>query len=189
MANNLVTLAEVKAYQGITNTNMDAEISNLIPKVSALVKTYLGRSIVDYFSTEKVETFSYTADNLYLKEAPINEITSVEYSIDYGKTYSLLEEYVNYVKEDELSAVALIGVDRYSKSIGAIRVTYTGGYATTPEDLKLAVLDLITYYQKAEMAVKSSRAAGANNAQIEYITDNTLPSHIRRVLDLYRLDL
>jgi hypothetical protein len=50
-------------------------------------------------------------------------------------------------------------------------------------------MDLVMYYQKAEMAVKSSRAPGANNAQIEYVMNTTLPAHIRRILDLYRLDL
>jgi hypothetical protein len=54
-----------------------------------------------------------------------------------------------------------------------------------PEDLKLAVLDLVTYYVKNDMAVHSPKSPGTNTVQIEYITKNTLPAHIARVLDQY----
>jgi len=189
MPNNLITLSEIKAYQGVTNTNGDAELNFLIPKVSAFVKSYIGRTLVDHYTAGKVELFSAVASDLFLKESPINIISSVEYSTDYGKTFIPMEEFVGYARNDEDSSISLIGVTSYTKKTNSVKVTYTGGYSETPADLKLAVLDLLVYYQKAEMAVKSTRAAGANNAQIEYVTNSTIPSHIRRVLDLYRLDL
>jgi hypothetical protein len=69
------------------------------------------------------------------------------------------------------------------------KITYTGGYETTPEEIKLAALDLVGYYMKSDMSIKSTRNAGANNTSIEYVTTANLPAHIRRVLDLYRLEL
>ena len=73
----------------------------------------------------------------------------------------------------------------FTPHINGYKVTYTAGYEELPEDLKVAVLDLVTYYLKNDMAVKSQRDAGSNTVQIEYITKNTLPSHIARVFDLY----
>ena len=73
--------------------------------------------------------------------------------------------------------------------LNGYRITYTGGYETVPNDIKLAALDLIIYYITSDMSIKSTRNVGANNTSIEYVTTASLPSHIRRVLDLYRLDL
>ena len=63
----LITLAEYKAYEGITNPNQDTEITSIIPKVSELVKNYCRRSFVDYLDDTKTELFS-GGDIFYLKE-------------------------------------------------------------------------------------------------------------------------
>lgn len=186
---NLVTLSEVKAYQGVTNTEGDAEINILIPKVSDLIKRYIGRSLIDFFIDEKVEVFNGGNPSIFLQEMPLNEVSSVELSSDYGKTYKALVEYQDFTIDRSSECLTVIASDRFPFYVNGYKVTYTGGYESTPGDIKLACMDLISYYQKAEMSVKSTRAAGANNAQIEYVMDTTLPSHIRRVLDMYRLDL
>ncbi len=65
------------------------------------------------------------------------------------------------------------------------KLTYTAGFEVLPEDLKLAIFDLTTYYMKNDMAVHSNKAPGTNTVQIEYVTTTNLPSHIKRVLDQY----
>ncbi len=57
-----------------------------------------------------------------------------------------------------------------------------------PEDLALAVFDLISYYRKNDGAVNAIKRTDTTTMQIEYISDTSLPSHIRRVLDLYIAD-
>jgi hypothetical protein len=69
--------------------------------------------------------------------------------------------------------------------INGYKVTYTAGFETIPEELKLAVMDLITYYIKNDAAIHSSKAPGTNTVQIEYVTTTNLPAHIKRVLDQY----
>jgi hypothetical protein len=189
MATNLVSLSEVKAYKGITNSTEDSELNLLITKASTLVKTYIGRTLVDYYTTEKTEVFGDSTKPLSLVEMPIAEVSSVEFSLDYGRNYTSLVEFDDYVIDQEFGTLDIINPSYTGKKVNVLKVTYTGGYPKAPEDLKLAVMDLVMYYQKAEMAVKSSRAPGANNAQIEYVMNTTLPAHIRRILDLYRLDL
>ena len=185
MATELVTLAEYKAYANITSPNQDAAIKNIIPKVSALAKNYCRRTFNDYVDESKVETFT-GGSYLLLSEYPVISISGVEQSSDYGKTYTTLTEFTDFVLDIEESTVKpLNSAKLFTPYINGYKVTYNAGYEEIPEDLKIAVMDLVTYYLKNDMAVKSQRDAGSNTVQIEYITKNTLPSHIARVFDLY----
>lgn len=187
---NLITLAEYKAYNGISSTTQDAEVSILIPKISQFIKTYCNRTFIDFYDEPTVTTSDGNAPYIYVKESPIVSIFSVEYSDTYGRTFIPLTEYIDYVlntTHDRIEAVD--AVKGFPKALNGYRITYTGGYETVPEEIKLATLDLVGYYMRADMSIKSTRNVGSNNTSIEYITTSSLPSHIRRVLDLYRLDL
>lgn len=184
----LVTRAEYKAYVGITSPNSDTVIDALIPKVSALVKNYCRRTFIDYVNDAKVETTSGGyGENLLLEEYPVISVTSVGWSSDYGQSYTDLVEFTDYVVEVEKGyIVALSASGEWDKCLNGYQVTYTAGYETLPEDLKLAVMDLVTYYIKNDASVHSPKAPGTNSVQIEYITSSAFPAHIKRVLDLYK---
>ena len=55
---DLVTLAEYKEAEGIVSPKEDLRLATLVPAVSQLVKTYCGNSIIDHYSTNKVEEFN-----------------------------------------------------------------------------------------------------------------------------------
>lgn len=179
---NLVTLAEYKAYQGIASTNQDTEINTLIPIASKLCKTYCRRSFNEYVNDSKVEVFSGGSDKIYLTEFPTISVESVELSTDFGANYS---EFSGWALDKELDCLIPVGSENFPRQPNGYRVTYYGGFEEVPADLKVAVMDLVTYYLKNDMAVKSNKLAGSNTVQVEYITKNTLPSHISRVLDMY----
>lgn len=186
MTTALITVAEYKAYAGISSTNQDTELATTVQKVSHLVKNICRRTFVDYVDEYKVDTFSGGAPRLLLPETPVLAVSSVQFSNDYGKTYTKLAEYEDYVVDRDRDAIELIASALMEyKRVNAFKVTYTAGYENIPEDLKLAIFDLVTYYMRNESAIKSSKAVGANTVQIEYITNTNLPSHIRRVLDLH----
>ena len=203
MGLSLVTRAEYKAYQGISSTTSDATIDALIVKVSELVKSICRRTFVDYVDDAKVEYSEGGTPTIELTETPVISVSSLEYSSDYGQTYTTLTEFENYVfskKNNNLKPLLvatpppeILGYVPYgSKSnpifpeaINGYRVTYTAGYETIPEDLRLAVLDLISYYIKNDSAVHTHKMAQPNTMQVEYITNTNLPAHIKRILDLY----
>jgi hypothetical protein len=191
MGASLVTLAEYKTYAGISSTNQDAEIAQLIPAVSELVKTLCGRTFVDYVNDSKQEVFKGGYSKLYLDEYPLLSVSSVEFSSDYGSTYTELVEFTDYAIDKSDNSIIAIGRDsrgrplEFAEYTNGYRVTYYAGYETLPTDLKIAILDLITYYLKHEGSVHSPKAPGTNTVQIEYITNTKLPAHISRVLDLY----
>lgn len=186
---NLVTLEEVKLYNSIVSTNHDAAITALLPRVSQFIKNYCGRTFIDHYSVSKTETFSGGTPSLFLVEAPVNNILDFEYSQDFGQTYNSLVEYTDYTFNAETDTLDVLYLSAFPKGVNAYRVIYTGGYSTCPDDLKQAAIDLVTYYLKADMSVKSTRSPGSSSTQVEYIVNATVPSHIRRVLDYYRLVL
>ena len=184
----IITKTEYKTYAGLTTPNHDAEIETLIPKVSAFVKNYCRTSFIDYVGDPKVEHFNGGTNFFILKETPILQIQSFEASYDYGKTYSTLVEYTDWALDNSIQCVRSISTAGFPERINGYKVTYTAGYETIPEDLKLAVCDMITYYRQNDSAVHSSKLPGSNAVPIEYITSSSLPANIRRVLDLCASD-
>ena len=87
---DLVTLAEYKEAEGISSPKEDLRLATIVPAVSQLVKTYCGNSLIDYYSTNKVETFSVDWDThiVQLTESPTNTIVSVEKRDSVSESYS-----------------------------------------------------------------------------------------------------
>lgn len=187
MTPDLVTVQEYKAYAGISSTNQDATIGILVQKVSHLVKNICRRTFLDYVDDFKVDTYRSTVNNrILLQETPILQVASVQFSDDYGKNYTDLVEFEDYVVDVERDSIEFIAAQYNAvNKVNAFRITYNAGYETIPEDLKLAVFDLVGYYVRNDSAIHSHKSIGSNTVQIEYITNTSLPAHIRRVLDLH----
>jgi hypothetical protein len=187
MGANLITKAEYKTYAGIASTNQDAEIDLLIPQVSELVKTYCRRTFVDYVDEAKTEVFAGGYGSIILKETPVLQVLSVQKSTDYGQNYSDLTEFVDWVKDADY--IVSINPQGFEPLINGYTVSYTAGYETVPQDLRLAVLDLVTYYRKNDASVHNNKSpGGGGSVQLEYIMNTNFPAHIKRVLDLYVAD-
>jgi hypothetical protein len=185
MSTDFITLTEYKTYAGITNPNQDAQIKAIIPMACQLARTLCRRSFTDYIDDPKVEVFTGGGPKLYMSEYPLINLVSVEYSMDGGKTYTAMVEYSDFVINNEDMSVQTLYTTEFPARVNGYKVTYTAGYETIPSDLKVAVMDLVTYYLKSDMSVKSQRSVNSNNLQIEYITTDALPPHISRVFNMY----
>lgn len=189
MGKNLITKAEYKTYAGISSPNQDAEIDLLIPKVSELVKTYCRRSFIDYTDESLTQKSNGGFNKIILSEGPLIQILGVTSSTDFGKTYIDLEEYVDWVLDAEDNTVASLAVGGFAKLVNGYQISYYAGYESVPEDLKLAVLDLVTYYRKNDGSVHNNKTPGSGGSvQLEYIMNTNFPANIKRVLDLYVAD-
>lgn len=192
---NLVTLQEYKENQGIASTKEDVRIDSLITSVSQLVKTYCASNIIDNYSTELVEviTVSWSTSTIQLAELPIVNITSVEERTSPANAYSPLTENSGFYVDEYVGLIRRIeptgGYKNWAIGPGSVRITYTAGYESTPEDLKLAVYDLITYYLKDEHKARKSLSGSTveNSASSSQRMNVGFPDHIKRVLDLYKL--
>lgn len=206
----LVTRDEYKTYTGISSNTSDAIIDSLIVKVSELVKQICRRTFVDYVYDTKVEYSEGGTNSINLEEYPVLQILDFEYSTDYGKTYQVLEEYVNYVFSKTTGSLRPLLMTATPDSIGygngynaaysnyggkkdnlfpeainGYRISYNAGFTVIPADLKLAVLDAIAYYIKNDSSVHSHKSISPNTMQIEYISNTHFPAHIKRILDIY----
>ncbi len=184
---NLITRAEYKAYANISSTNSDTELDAIIPKASQLVKTYCRRTFIDYIDEARTEVFEGGFSTLLLKETPVTQVLCVEQSINYGQTYTELLEFTDWVKSGDY--VVCIDPRGFEPMVNGYKVSYFAGYETVPDDLKLAVMDLVTYYRKNDASVHNNKSpGGGGSVQLEYIMNTNFPAHIKRVLDLYVAD-
>ena len=151
-------------------------------------------SFVDYYSSNKTETFTidWGTHVVELTESPVNTIVSVQEAQSYGGAYATLtttaQEYALSNETDCVYRTTTSGYKNWPVGIETVKVVYTAGYSAIPGDLKLAVLDLVTYYLKDEHKLRQSIAgASLQNQGSSTQRDNvSFPDHIKRVLDLYK---
>ena len=184
---DLISLNDYKELEGVTNTQHDARTEVIIDSVSALVKTYCGNSIIDFYTSNKVETLSvnYSTNQVQLTESPVNSIVSVEERSEVGGAYTTLvaSEYELDKNTDTLYRISSGSYKNWENGVNSVKLTYTAGYATVPADLKLAIADLVTHYLKGEH--KERRTISGATIQNQK-SDVAFPDHIKRVLDLYK---
>ena len=192
---DLITLEEYKDAENINTTKDDTRLSALIVSVSQLVKTYCANSIIDFYSTNKTETFNidWNSHIVQLTESPIVEVSLVQERDSYQESYTTLtttaHEY--FLDEKTDSIIRTNSGNTYKnwpRGAGAVRVVYKAGYASTPADLKLAIFDLITYYHKDEHKQRRTIAGASiqNETSTSQRNNVAFPDHIKRVLDLYK---
>ena len=191
---DLITLASYKEAEGMSTPKEDLRINALIPSVSQLIKTYCGNSFVDFYSSNKTETFNidWSTYIVQLTESPVNTIVSVQERQSYSASYVTLTtgayEYSLDKKTDSIFRTNSGSYQNWAKGVDSVKVVYTAGYSAVPEDLKLAVIDLITYYLKDEHKERRTiQGASIQNSSSSSQRDNVaFPDHIKRVLDLYK---
>ena len=200
---NLITLADYKTAEGIQATKDDAKLELLIESVSQLVKTYCGNSILDFYNTAaegeaanntKRETLSinWASNIVQLTESPVTQVHSVKERDDLSSSYTTLTENVDYYVDKSTDSIYRVSSNGTAKNWpngpGAVEILYNAGYATCPQDLRLAVFDLITYYHKDEHKARQTIAGASiqNQGSTSQRNNVAFPDHIKRVLDLYK---
>ena len=190
---NLITLADYKTAEGIQSTKDDAKLELLIESVSQLVKTYCNATFVDYYTNAKTELFNinYSESFIQLEEGPV-VTTAGNKPVVYERenttsSYNTLTEDTDYYIDEGLDSIYRLDTT-FPKGPGSVKVVYKAGYATVPADLKLAVIDLITYYHKDEHKSRQTIAGASiqNQSSSSQRNNVAFPDHIKRVLDLYK---
>lgn len=200
MSQDLITLEEYKEYRGVTSTDKDGKRTLLIRLCSKLVKNYCNRTFVDYVDVDKVEYFDARTDKVVLNETPVISVTHVKTSDDGGVTQTTLtvdsadkDGYFVDAENDTIYTQVedvpfLTYVDHPHKSL---EVSYRAGFvdgdgiADCPIDLKLAMFDLVQYYEDNEKNLQKAIASASVDNPAP-VTSSDFPAHIKRVLDLYR---
>ena len=199
---NLINISDYKTAEGIQSTKDDAKLQLLINSVSQLVKTYCGNGIVDFYSTaidgtynnKKLETISinWASNIVQLTESPLVIVHSVVERDDLSTAYTTLVENTDYYVDYATDSIYRVNSNGTAKNWpngpGSVKVEYNAGYASCPQDLKLAVIDLVTYYHKDEHKARQTIAGASiqNQGSTSQRNNVAFPDHIKRVLDLYK---
>ena len=136
---------------------------------------------------------SYETYAVQLTESPVVEVSLVQIRGTYREAYTTLTTgaYEYFLDEKTDSVIRTTDGSTYKnwpRGPGAVKIVYKAGYASTPEDLKLAIADLITYYLKDEHKQRQTIAGASiqNQASSSQRNNVAFPDHIKRVLDLYK---
>ena len=199
---NLVTLQLYKDFAGLQGVKTDARINTFIPQVTEVVKNYCGSSIIDYYGSDKTEYFDILDDRtsrIMLDESPLVSVSQVQERDDQASSYVTLitensdssgkYEYIIDTITDSIIRTNSTGVKYFPKGHKAVKVVYRAGYSATPEDLKLAVFDLIKYYLKDERKARMQIAGAMVENQVSSSIARNIgfPDHIKRILDFYKV--
>ena len=199
---NLVTLQQYKDFAGITGESENAKINVIVPAISQAVKTYCGTSFIDYYSTDKTEYFDIKDDYtnaILVDESPLVSVSLVAERSGQDDSYTTLitgnsdssgkYEYIVDTALDTIYRTTATTDKAFPKGRAAVKVTYRAGYASTPEDLKLACFDLVKYYLKDERKDRLAIAgASIQNSVSTSLRENIgFPDHIKRILDFYKV--
>jgi hypothetical protein len=196
---DLLTLDDYKIFEGISSTTNDEKFEQLITSVSTLVRSYCGREFDAYTgSPGKTDIFDIQWDtpHVQLEESPVISILNVYERTSQSEAYTELyrngtndkyEWYFDSATDSIIRTHESGGYRDWPMGVGAVKVVYTAGYIDLPEDLRMAVADLVTYYHKQEYR-KSQAIGGTVREGIPQtaVGDAGFPDHIRRVLNHYR---
>ena len=193
---NLCTRADYKAYKKIEHAKDDSQIDVLVTSISELVKTYCGSTLIDYYGSDKTETFDIfdtgTAE-VFLTESPLVSVSSVQERDSITDSYTTLTANTDYYVDTEHDRIfridGAISAKAWPIGFASVKIVYRAGYSSTPHDLRLAIYDLITYYLKEEYKGRKSMAGATlqNETSTSIREDIGFPDHIKRVLDMYRV--
>lgn len=190
LASNVwITLADTKEYLGISSgdTDNDDRIINLINRATQVVETYLGRTVLQATYTNEVYDGTGSYD-LLLNNYPVSSVTSLAkrdtpYTDSWNDTVDSNDFYVDSVNG------TITKVTAFSEPPAQYRVTYVAGYALAdvPNDLSLAVLDIVSYLWNAKGSQgKSSERLGEYSVTWKASAQTLADIGVTMYLDPYR---
>jgi hypothetical protein len=154
---DLVTIGEVVAYQGGPRISADDELlEQLIASSSAWVVSRLGQEVLARTVVEPRDGDGTT--RLLLRQFPVNSVTSV--TVDGAtipkRTTTDGEGWI--LSRD---GIDLIGYS-FTAGLSNVVIVYSAGYATCPDDLRLAVMRhvLLQYWDRRHIGKASATLAG-----------------------------
>lgn len=167
---DLCSVADVKAFLSITDTNSDALLQALVTNASKMVNNMTNRNLL---AASYTETFSGRGGYRQgLTHYPVTGVSSV--SVDgtsvpaaVGATGS------GYVYDDNF--VYLRGSYSFSRGIMNVSITYTGGFDPVPLDLAQACIEIVATKFKRRSTLEVSGKT-LNGETISFVTSDVPPS-------------
>jgi len=145
---DLTNAANVKEYLGLSGSDDDTFIGNLIERASEAIENYCRRK---FTSTQYTEYHDGRGEpRLVLNHRPIISVTSVHDDLDRAFGSGALIDSGDYITRDDEGIIEYLGSASTFPSTAAcfydgqlnVKIVYTAGYATIPADVGQACIML-----------------------------------------------
>lgn len=170
---NMITLYDFKRFAGIGDTKSDSHITSAVLAAIAVAKQYTGR---DYSAADKIKKLNPppSLDYLVLPNTNVSAVKEVKFLDE------ILDPAAYFLEDDgtlEFVDTTLV----LPSTPRSIQVTYVTE-SVAPADLKLACLELATYYWKREYNLTKQ----IQGQDVDFRDDNILPTQVKTIFDLHR---
>ena len=146
LAYALCAETDIEYQLGITITGNDVTvIENMIDAATIWIENYCGRHIIKH-GANATEYFDidYKTNEIFLRNTPIDSITSVGEDPDADTPPDALVLDTDYYKDDA-TGILLRNNTHWFRGSGfrSVKVIYEGGYETAPSDVKQACIEIV----------------------------------------------
>jgi len=179
----LVTLADIKTFLGINNSESDDVLNLLIDQVSTLIETKVGRNLEsDTYTDEEYDGTGIS--ELKLDNFPVTTFTRLQRN-DAAKNEDDWEdeEAEDYWVENDTGVITKIS--RFLSGKYKYRVTYVAGYADIPTDIQYVAMSMISYIYKNRKVV-GIKAESLGDHSVTMEEGLMKDSHLTDILNSYR---
>ena len=150
----------LKRYIGISGTDDDSLLAELIAEIDAKAKLIMGGRIVESTVYANARIDGSGRDELLLPQFPVTALSDVRMANDYAfADATVLVEDDDYTYDPDSGIIThLSGV--WSEGVRNVRLTFTAGYATVPDDLIEAASHCVAdrYTRAKQLASGQSQA-------------------------------
>ena len=187
---DLTNRADVKTAFNIDGAGYDGIIDALLTPVTTYITNYCGRVFDSATYTEYHEALGSLATEMLLDVWPVASVTSVHVSTELPRVYStdeLLTAGEAYIPKLAPGIIVRTDGSFWPMDVQATQVIYVGGYATLPEDLVQAAIEIIgTKAMKSHGKLYHLSKVDQGDGAIDGIRAGDIPATAKATLDLYR---
>jgi len=158
-AYDILTAAEAKAYMGVSGSDKDTIIGTFISDASRWIEGYLGRKVA---GGQAVTTEIGNGDGTEIFRPKFPPVTAVSSLQERGSPTGSWSDVVSDSSNILIDPIEGDFIEVYGTAFPAgrsnIRVTYTAGYSTVPNEIKQVCYEMVAIRFK-----ESNDAALGNN--------------------------
>lgn len=167
---SITTVPQCKAFRDIEgdNTEHDAELVRIIVAVQEWLEGQCGRTfsllgtVIEYHSGEKWR------DRLLISRPPLSTITNIW--DDPLRVYGTALSSAYYVIEDAESGIIRLDGYTFQSGIRNIKITYTGGFVSIPNDLEEAAIEMVwAAREKGKHNLVGVRSRSIADGNVQYM--------------------
>ena len=185
----LHTIAGVKAFLMVTDivTARDNFIASLILATDQKCKSYCKKDFeLTTYTNQKLDGTG--TNHLLLPQYPIDSISSIYDDINRDWGSNTLLSVDDYIYDSASGIITLTDGSVFTKGDKNIKITYSSGYTSIPDDLVLSC-EMFTAYMYKQSDYGGSRFGKQSSNSLDgniNLYQKIIPDEIKDVWDLYK---